>query len=267
VPLLGGDVTEGLVRAGLTVRRPRGPEALLVEALLRHVERIGFTGAPRFLGVDVRGRQVLSWVEGEVAARPWPSWVADEERIVSVAELVRGYDDAAQSFRVSDLARAATPPDLPGMPPRLVGPAQFVGHQDITPENVVFRGGRAAALIDFDLARLTDRPGEVANVLLWWAPLMPRPDREPVLREVNAHRRAALIVDAYGLGADDRARVIATARNDADRAWYSMRDRAERLGGGWRRMWEDGVGERILRRQAWLAENAASLEAAVVGAA
>ena len=43
--------------------RVKGPEAPLVEALLVHLEGGGFAGAPRFLGVDGRGRQVLSWVE------------------------------------------------------------------------------------------------------------------------------------------------------------------------------------------------------------
>ncbi|MFG1755530.1 hypothetical protein [Streptosporangium sandarakinum] len=48
IPLVGGDVTEGVVRVGDTVRRPVGPNAPLVHALLRHLEE----GAPRFLGID-----------------------------------------------------------------------------------------------------------------------------------------------------------------------------------------------------------------------
>jgi hypothetical protein len=39
--------------------------------------------------------------------------------------------------------------------------------------------------------------------------------------------------------------------------------RAEELGGGWRRMWDEGVGERILRRREWLIENAVELNAAM----
>jgi hypothetical protein len=52
IPLAGGDVTEGVVRVGDTVRRPVGPHSPLVHALLAHLESVGFEGAPRFLGID-----------------------------------------------------------------------------------------------------------------------------------------------------------------------------------------------------------------------
>ena len=42
IPLAGGDVTEGVVRIGDTVRRPAGPHSPLVHALLRHLEAAGF---------------------------------------------------------------------------------------------------------------------------------------------------------------------------------------------------------------------------------
>jgi len=32
-------------------------------ARLRHLEAVGFTGAPRFLGIDAAGREVLSYIE------------------------------------------------------------------------------------------------------------------------------------------------------------------------------------------------------------
>ena len=263
IPLLGGDVTEGLVRIGDTVRRPRLPESDLVEAVLTFLEDTEFDGAPRFLGIDNQGRQALSFVHGQVAGRPWPDWVADDDRAASVARLVRRFDDAMQPFGIPQDLVIDSWPDLPGMPASIAGPPSFVGHMDVTPENVVFVDGQARALIDFDLARPTDRVGEVCNVLLWWAPLMPTGDREPAVRAVDPIARAALIVDAYGLEPADRERVVPLARNSADRAWFSMRDRAERFGGGWRRMWDEGVGDRILRRQQWLAEQADALHAAV----
>ena len=50
-----------VVRAGNTVRRapPEDPE--FVRALLGLFERRGWAGAPRFLGTDERGREVLSF--------------------------------------------------------------------------------------------------------------------------------------------------------------------------------------------------------------
>ncbi|BAS17797.1 hypothetical protein AHiyo8_61000 [Arthrobacter sp. Hiyo8] len=86
------------------------------------------------------------------------------------------------------------------MPGSIAGPATFLAHMDITPENVVFRDGTAVALIDFDLLRPATRAEEVANLLLWWGAWMPVTDRDPVMRGVDAASRAAMLVDAYGLG-------------------------------------------------------------------
>jgi hypothetical protein len=47
--------------------------------------------------------------------------------------------------------------------------------------------------------------------------------------------------------------------NLADRSWHLMRWRAQQLGGGWARMWDEGVGDRILRRRAWLEQRGPAL--------
>lgn len=261
VRLLGGDVTEGLVRKGATVRRPAGPASLRVRRLLEELERGGFDRAPRHLGIDRAGRDVLTFIPGEVAVRPWPSWVGDERRAISVARLLRSYDDAAE--RIGLPAWAVEDVALDQGPAPSAGPPTLLGHRDITPENVVFRDGRAVALIDFDLARASSRVEEVANLLLWWGAWMPEEDRQHAVRRIDPAARGAVLVDAYGLDADGRRRLVPVSREIADRSWHSMKHRAETLGGGWRRMWDEGVGDVILRRQAWLSENAATLAAAV----
>ena len=61
VVLPGGFTNAGRVtRVGDTVRRPRRPTSPSTWALLDHLERVGFDGAPRFLGLDDRGREMLS---------------------------------------------------------------------------------------------------------------------------------------------------------------------------------------------------------------
>lgn len=49
------------------MRRPRNDNSEFVEALLTHFEVRGFEGAPRFLGIDDEGRQIVSYNEGQVA--------------------------------------------------------------------------------------------------------------------------------------------------------------------------------------------------------
>ncbi|MGC4875140.1 hypothetical protein ACLQ26_02570 [Micromonospora sp. DT43] len=66
-PLSGGFVAD-VVRIGDTVRRTPPVNLDFVGALLRHLAEVGADLAPRHLGVDDRGRQVLSYVAGRV---PW----------------------------------------------------------------------------------------------------------------------------------------------------------------------------------------------------
>lgn len=238
IPLPGGDVTEGVVRVGGTVRRPLGEHSPLVHRVLRHLEEVGFEGAPRLLGIDDRGREILTFVEGEVAGRPWPAWVGDEDRAVSVAQLLRRLDDALAPLGV--------------------------GHMDVTPENTVFRDGRAQALIDFDLAREATPVEEVTNLLLWWGAWLPVEDRDPVQRGIDAAARGRVLVDAYGLDEDQRAQVVPVAIAGAERSWHRMKERAERQGGGWARMWDAGAGDQIRRRQRWLHEHGPALAAALL---
>jgi hypothetical protein len=264
IPLAGGDVTEGVVRAGDTVRRPVGPHSPLVHALLAHLELAGFEGAPRFLGIDGSGREVLSYIDGEVAGRPRPPWIADETRLASVGRLVRAYDDAAASFASPPDALPDTlPDDPPGIPPAPAYPPELIGHVDITPENVVFRDGRAHALIDFDLAKPATRADEMLNAMLWWAPLSDPRDVDPLLQHVDVPARARILADAYGLSGTDRERVIEVAVLRTRRSWHLMKRRAETHGGGWQRMWDEGVGDVIKRREAWLDRHASTLAAAL----
>jgi hypothetical protein len=73
-PLTGGRLTPGVVRVGATVYRPIGPHWPFVHALLAHLERVGFSAAPRFLGIDDRGREILSYLDGEVPDNLDPGW-------------------------------------------------------------------------------------------------------------------------------------------------------------------------------------------------
>src|SRR5688572_15696926 len=69
VALKGGMTTPGVVRVGETVRRPLGERSAFVHDLLRHLELRGFDGAPRFVGIDEKGRETLTYISGSVPRR------------------------------------------------------------------------------------------------------------------------------------------------------------------------------------------------------
>jgi hypothetical protein len=263
IPLLGGDVTDGVVRVGNTVRRPMGRNAAFIHALLRHLEAVGFPGAPRYLGVDSAGREVLTFVAGEVAGRPRPVWIADEARLASIGGLLRRYDDATVSFVAPEGVMPQLLADPPGLPPAPAYPNEVIGHLDVTPENVVFRDASAHALIDFDLVRPATRVDELCNAMLWWGPLNEPQDADPGLRGLDAPKRCRILADAYGMSDRDRGRLVEVAVLRTRRSWHLMKYRAEVEGGGWQRMWGEGVGDIIRRRESWLERNGTAIEAAL----
>jgi len=253
-----GDVTEGVVRVGDTVRRPHQPQSLTVAGYLDHLERAGFAGAPRFLGRDDQGRDVLTYLDGEVPGDPPEAWAAADAVLASVGELVRDLHEASRGY--------VPPPDavwrrnLVKLDIQVVDPpVELVSHLDVTPQNVVFRDGRAVGLIDFDLTAPTTRLMDVYNTAMHWVPLRPEEDLPPAWRGIDQAGRLRLFVDAYGLSRADRLALPDLGIDRADVAWLRMRAAAEQLGGGWARMWDEGVGDAIRRRQSWMRDNRAHL--------
>ena len=137
--LVGDGVTQGIVRIGDTVRRPLRPFSLTVQAYLAHLRDAGFTGAPLPFGVDEQGREILSFVPGDVPRNPLPPETAGDDVLVALAQLIRTLHEASAGW--------APPPDAVwGGTPASVGrpitqPAELVSHRDYYPGNVVFRDG------------------------------------------------------------------------------------------------------------------------------
>ncbi|MCG5216352.1 phosphotransferase [Streptosporangium soli] len=245
VALPGGMVNDRVVRVGDTVRRPLRRSAPAVHALLRHLETAGFSGAPRVVGIDGQGREVLTYLPGEAATRPLPEHAVREETLVALAGLLRRLHDASAGFTPpspADWERGSNDDR----------PPEVIGHCDVTPENVIFRDGVPYALIDFDLARPTTRLFDIVTTLRHWAPIADPVDRDPLQSGLDVGARMRVFCDAYGVTARDRRRLPDLARLRFDRSYAEMRSRAADTGGAWGRMWASGAGERIRRARAWL---------------
>ncbi len=271
--LARGDVTAGVVRVGATVRRPAQPQSLAVAHYLDHLASAGFGGSPRYLGRDHAGRDVLDHLEGQVAGDPPEEWVADEELLASVGHLLRGLHEASTGY-AAEVGFAAPPgcewftwplptgADLQQLPPP---PApELISHNDVTPQNVVLRGGRAVGLIDFDMAGPTTRLGDFFSTARYWVPLRDPADVWPTWSGVDQGARLRLLADAYGLTTAERAALVGVGTAHAERNWLLMKGAAEHWGGGWARMWDDGVGDVIRRRREWLAASGDDLTASLV---
>src|SRR5262245_59749918 len=95
----GGNLNDAVL-VGNTVRRRAGPWSPAVHALLAHLGSRGFP-APRVLGFDERGREMLALMPGvgyPGGREPIPDWVVDDARLVQAARLLRRFHEAAASF-------------------------------------------------------------------------------------------------------------------------------------------------------------------------
>lgn len=243
IELPAGDVTEGVVRVGNTVRRPHQPQSYAVAAYLDHLETVGFDASPRFLGRDSQGRDVLTFLEGDVAEAKLEPWVLADRLLVSVALLVRRLHDASIGYQPLE----HFPPS-----PFTLHRAELVTHLDVTPQNVVTNGGEATGLIDFDLAGPSTRLIDSLNAAMHWVPLRDPVDLDDVAVDIDQFARLRLFADAYGWQQSEREALPRFAAARATASWRRMKFRAENDGGGWARMWSEGVGDLILRRRAWL---------------
>ena len=128
--LRGGAVNPSVVRIGDTVRRTPSEATPAVHDLLRHLEAKGFDGAPRALGFDEVGREVLTFIHGEVSLDDaWPDVLREDSGLVAVVHLLMRFHDAIADYAPPDLAQG-----------------DIVCHGDPGPWNIVWRGDDPVAL-------------------------------------------------------------------------------------------------------------------------
>lgn len=163
IPLAGGSIN-AVVRVGDTVRRPTGAWTPAVHHLLRYLTEKGFDGVPRPLGVDDRGREILTFIDGEPALRAWPERLRNDDGLVDLIRLLLDYHEAVRDYRPRSDARwfggsAA------------LAPGQVIIHGDIGPWNTLWRQGRPVAIIDWDFAGPGDPLDDVAELALYAVPM------------------------------------------------------------------------------------------------
>lgn len=252
-PLVGSmDPRYAPVRVGDTVRRAAGSSRVAVRDLLLHLESVGFDGAPRYLGTDDKGREILTWMEGDVPLPPYPAWAMTDRALAELGGLVRRLHEATATFR-SDAADWSTQWADPGG-------GSVICHNDLFPENVVFRNGHVVALIDFAMAAPGRPLWDVAIAAEIWGPLgdPDRRDQQPV--NLDGVARLGVLARAYGLDPDRAEELVDVLIHE--RAVSTANIRAEIAGGNesWIRDWTDAGGDdRAAVDDAWIARHRAAL--------
>jgi hypothetical protein len=246
--LRGGVGNAGLVwREGDRVSRPAGPQAPTVHALLRHVREAGFDGVPEPLGID-DGRELLTFLPGDVPCPPFSAWSVSDDALASVATLLRRFHDATRGFAAPGCGswnREMAEPRSGG---------DVVCHNDVCLENVVFRDGVAVALLDLDFAAPGSRWWDVASFARMCVPMDdPEDAARRGMRSEDAAARLRIVADAYGLPAD-RSPLVDRLQEQTDAGGRFVKRRVDAGDEAFTRMWnESGGAARYDRRRAWFA--------------
>jgi hypothetical protein len=230
IPLSGGNMSAGVVRVGDTVRRPAGPWTPAVHALLTHLHDAGFHGAPRPLGIDGQGREVITFIPGTVA---WPGHFGlldGDGQLRRAARLIREFHDAVAGF--------TAPPGARWQVLRPADGAEIIAHHDLAPWNLVI-GERQWAFIDWDTAAPGTRLWDLAYAMHGFAPL----SADPAVQREDAGRRLRLIADAYGLTERERVNIIPLLARRTQAMRDFLAEQASRGTRPWARLWQEGHGD------------------------
>ncbi|MFD9538654.1 phosphotransferase [Streptomyces sp. NPDC060022] len=246
--LVGGMANAGAVfRRGALVERPAPRTVHALHSHLRALREHGFDGAPTPVGLTADGRERLTFIPGDVALPPFPTWVMTEAALRSLGSLLRCLHEAGAAVPVDTCAE---------WPSDLADPegGTMLCHNDVCPENVVFRDGRAVALIDFDLAAPGRPIWDVAMAARYWVPALDPVSAAAFYPDgLDAPARLRVLADSYGLSPQQRSELPRTIEQATDTCRAFVADRvadgdpvyvralADR--GGWER-WD--------RIQAWL---------------
>ncbi len=142
--LSGGRTATNVVQIGNTVRRTVKTKSQFTRDLLKLLEKKHFEYSPRFLGIDEKGREILTFTRGSVPHKDM-KWT--NSQLISIVIMIKKFHDATEGSN-------------------LTGKKEVVCHNDISPWNIVMLDNRPVGLIDFDSAA----PGKRADDLgyfLW----------------------------------------------------------------------------------------------------
>jgi hypothetical protein len=256
IRLPGGNVAP-VYRVGDTVRRVTGTWTPAVHALLQHLERVGFGGAPRVRGIDDHGREILTFIDGAVPYAPEvPREIWSDDALAHAAQLTRQYHDAAATF---DPPAGADWRYLPGAPRR----GEIVCHNDLAPWNTVYDRNLPFAFIDWDFAAPAPALWDVAYAAWRFVPLNYNgvPGSEQGLDVGEYARRLRLFCDEYGLG--ERQGLLDVVMHRQRVMFETVRVWGQAGIPGFLEMWQSGHAEMPLRDAAFVLAARRELEASL----
>ncbi|MGG3622198.1 aminoglycoside phosphotransferase family protein [Bacillus gobiensis] len=194
--LTGGNVSK-VYRVGNTVRRKMKSNSTKIHKLLIHLSDKGFDYAPKFLGIDEKGRETLSFFEGEAGNYPLKSYMWSNDVLRQIAKMQRRYHDSVSDFPIDDDWEW-----VDNTPKK----AEVLCHNDFAIYNIIFHNKTPVGIIDFDVAGPGPKLWDVAYTLYTCVPLSrfylsekgEKIHYDPLLHAKLREERVKLFFASYG---------------------------------------------------------------------
>lgn len=170
-PLSGGNNALEVVRVGDTVRRTRDVGAAFAAQVLTRLESVGYPHAPRHLGIDEHGRDILGFIPGNTTDHPTQ----------------RAHGAYAVGGRMLRQLHEATAGHL------LAADHECVIHGDPGPFNTIFQQGLPVAFIDWSSCRPGNRIDDLGYMAWTWC--IQAQGRVPITEQAQHLRE---LRDGYG---------------------------------------------------------------------
>lgn len=195
--LTGGNVSN-VYRSRDTVRRDLKANSHGIHKLLKHLENKDFNYAPKFLGIDEKDREILSFIEGEAGNYPLKKYMWSHNVLKDIANMLRLYHDAVSDF---PLLNEWKPMD--NTPDKI----EVVCHNDFAIYNIIFNHEKPIGIIDFDVAAPGPRLWDIAYTLYTCIPLSRLYHSEtgevvyydPLKDSYRIKQRVKLFFESYGI--------------------------------------------------------------------
>ncbi|MEL6656169.1 MAG: aminoglycoside phosphotransferase family protein [Bacteroidota bacterium] len=171
IVLSGGMNTENVLKIGDEVHRTRSSNHEFIQRILRFLEHSNFSYSPRFLGIDQKGREILTFIEGEV---PREFALSLQQKIDAIKILRKLHDVLAKCDAK--------------------GASETICHNDFAPWNIIVKNDKVVGVIDFDESAPGDRIDDIAYFI--WTFLDLGVSAESVEAQIG---NIAALVRAYGL--------------------------------------------------------------------
>lgn len=184
------------------VIRPANPWTLAVQSFLQFLWDKGFDNIPKPYGLTEDGKEMVSYVDGDVYHDDLWRIFQSEEVLIDVAKLLRRFHNAGKEYMTN----------LTGDEPWMLQkrqPQEVMCHGDFAPYNITFVDGKVSGIIDFDTLHPGPALWDIAYAVYRWIPFVSPENPDYCYDLPKQIERLKLFADSYGMDNDSRKALLA----------------------------------------------------------